>query len=308
VKIPFTRTISGAYNFAFANIFSLLGIGWLPFLLLGAVIAGVVYELAPQVMAIIDLTGGKPDPAKVLALVPQILLGEAIVIPVLLLASAMVTVGVMRKAFGQMPGPVYVYFSLDTPVWRLIGAYLLLWLLAVGTLIVLVGGVALVWFALDKVAPAAAIAVTVLLGIAAWVWAIYAIVRVQFFLPAVVVAENHISLGRSWALGRGNFWRIVGVVLVMTIPVGMAMQILEQTILQTALGTGTFYLPPNPTPEQTQQFLSSIFGALKMLWPYLAVLQLVYAILVTGLIAGAVANAYNLVTGGSDIAPPKASA
>ena len=51
-----------------------------------------------------------------------------------------------------------------------------------------------------------------LAGIVAVLWYIYAAVRLVFFLPAVVVAEEQIGLGRSWALGRGNFWRIIIVI------------------------------------------------------------------------------------------------
>jgi len=51
MKIPFERTVAGAYRFAFANILSILGIGWFPVVLLGLIFAGLVYTLLPQLTA-----------------------------------------------------------------------------------------------------------------------------------------------------------------------------------------------------------------------------------------------------------------
>jgi hypothetical protein len=304
MKIPFERTISGAYRFAFTNILSIVGIGWFPYLLLCLFVAGVIYQFGPQFQALFDMFGAKPDPAAVRTIMATIFPLEAILAPPFIVISAMVTVGIMRKALGQHPGPVLIFFSLGSQVWRLIGSYFLLVLLGIGMVIVLGGGIALAGFALDKFAKPAAVPVIVLLVIAAYLGCVYTVIRIYFFLPAVVVAENHIGIRRSWHLGRGNFWRIVGIFLIVTIPVGLAAQTIESAIFQMA--GASLFLQPGASPAEVHQFFSALLDVLKKTWPYFAAVQLLHMVLVSGLMAGAVANAYRLVTGGDEIAPPPA--
>jgi hypothetical protein len=309
MKIPFERTIAGAYRFAFTNFLSILGIGWFPYLLLSAIVGGLVYYYAPSFIALFHTVQvPKPDPADAMRFVGAILGAEALIVPLFLVISSMVTVGVMRKALGLHPGPVFFFFSLGSQVWRLIGSYLLLLLLLWGGAIVAGILIGVVYYLLDKAAPSAAAPVTVLLGIAAFFYWIYAFVRVYFFVPAIVVAENHIGISRSWRLGKGNFWRIVGILLIMSIPIGIAAQMIEGPVLQFGLGGTQTVLGPNPTPEDMQNFFSLLLGALKKVGPVLLVIQLVHWTLLSGLMGGAIANAYNLVTGGSDIAPAPAKA
>jgi hypothetical protein len=312
MKIPFERTIAGAYRFAFTNFFSILGIGWFPYLLLTAIVGALVYYLAPSFMQMIQvLQVPKPDPADAMRLGTAILGADALILPLFVLISSMVTVGVMRKALGQHPGPVFFFFSLGGQVWRLIGSYLLILLLAWGGAIVAGGLIGLAYYLLSKAAPAAAAPISILLGIAAFLYWIYAFVRLYFFVPAVVVAENHIGIRRSWHLGRGNFWRIVGIVLIMTIPAGIAAQMIEGPILQLGLGGAVqAQLGPHPSPEELRGFFALLLGAVKKVGPFLLLVQLIHLVLLSGLMGGAVANAYNLVTGGPDIAPApvKASA
>ena len=218
MKIPFERTIVGAYRFTFANLLSILGIGWLPFLLLGLVVIALVYALLPQLAALANLDPNRIDAAEVMRLVAPMVGSVLIVVAVALVAKAMVAVGVIRKALGLHPAPVFVFFSLSAPVWRMIGAYFLLVLFVWGVALALGFGIAGIAFLLSKISSALQGLVTTVLVCAAVIWGIYAIVRVQFFLPAVVVAESHIGIRRSWHLGRGNFWRIVGIMLLAILP------------------------------------------------------------------------------------------
>ncbi len=301
MKIPFERTISGAYRFAFTNILSIIGIGWFPYLLLCLLAAAAIHQFGPQVLALFDTFGEKPDPARFRAIITTILSAEAILAPPFLVISAMAAVGMMRKALGQHPGPVFVFFSLGSQVWRLVGSYILLVLLGVGMMIVVAGAIALAWFALDKFAKPAEVPATALLFVATYLWLVYALIRVYFFLPAVVVAENHIGIRRSWHLGGGNFWRIVGIFLIVSLPVGLAAQTIESSIFQMA--GGSLYLPPGSSPAEIHQFFSTFIEVLKRVWPYFAAVQLLHMVILAGLLSGAIANAYRLVTGGDDIAP-----
>jgi hypothetical protein len=79
--------------------------------------------------------------------------------------------------------------------------------------------------------------------------------------------------------------------------------------LQLGLG-GATQAPfgPHPSPQELQAFFSLLLGAVKKVGPFLLLIQLIHLVLLSGLMGGAVANAYSLVTGGPDIAPAPAKA
>ena len=114
VKIPFERTIASAYSFAFRNILSILGIAWFPYLLLTAIGAAFFYVFGRQFFDFFTAlpAKGHADPATILRVMRPFFLAYAILLPAIVLVSAMVSVGVLRKALGLHPGPVFVFFSL----------------------------------------------------------------------------------------------------------------------------------------------------------------------------------------------------
>jgi membrane-anchored glycerophosphoryl diester phosphodiesterase (GDPDase) len=186
-------------------------------------------------------------------------------------------------------------------VWRLIGSHVLVMLLAWGAMALIGGSIAAISFGLSKVSQGAQVTATVILVILAYLWFIYAAVRLVFFIPAVVVAENHIGIRRAWHLGKGNFWRIVGIYLVVTLPLGMAVNTVASSLLQMAMGQDGMVMT---NPADAQKLFLVMFHALGRIWPYYLVLQFIAMVLQAGLLSGAIANAYSLVTGGSEIAPP----
>lgn len=297
VKIPFEQTITGAYRFVFSNFLSVIGISWFPFLLFAAVLAGAVMTVFPLFNGlIVEGTNNQIDTARLGAVVGQISGTFLLVAVAGLFAQAIVNVGLMRKALGQHPGPVFIFFSLGSQVWQLIGSYLLLMLLAWGGVALAAVAITALSFLLQKSAPSAQVPVTVLLVIAAYIFAVYAMVRVSFFIPAVVVAENHIGLRRAWHLGRGNFWRIVGIMLAVLLPLGVVVSTITQAIMQLAIGAPA-ELRPNATSAEIQAFFAKLAAAFVKIGPYFAVVELLYVILLSALLAGASAVAYKLVTG-----------
>lgn len=314
MKIPFERTIASAYRFAFTNILSIIGIGWFPFLLFAALMGGLVYLWMPQIAEFFSMIG-KPqdaqafDAAHFISLLAPLAGSYLLIIIGFVLAQSMVSVGLMRKALGQHPGPVFIFFTLGGQVWRLIGSYLMLMVIAWGVLlgfVLAIGGVSLL---LDNVWKPGAVAVTVILAIAAAFWAIYAIVRVSFFIPAVVVAENHIGIRRAWHLGRGNFWRIIGISLIVTLPLAFAVNTITSTIFQMALGDQFAGIQTGAmSPEDGQKLVMEMLHAAGRVWPYYVVLQLVNFVLQAGLTVGASANAYLAVTAPNESAAPPAQA
>jgi uncharacterized protein YjeT (DUF2065 family) len=295
-KIPVGETISGAYGFAFADFLSVLGIAWLPHVVYVLLIAGIVYGLAPELPN--QLMHGQFDITTLYALRR---IGGLIWL-IGIVVQSMVTVGLQRKALGEMPGATFFYFSLGAPVWRMIGAVFLA-IIAYVIIILLTAGVtaALVIAAIKFIAGFGK-AVGVILGIIAVCWIIYAAVRLFFFLPAVVVAEGQIGLIRSWELGGGNFWRIFAVCFVVFVPVAIGFGIIQNALIGPFLPPDLMtHFRPNMTPDQFGEFYVSIlkdmFQAMRAALPLIIVLAIIRSIVFLGLGNGAVAKAYLGVTG-----------
>ena len=300
MKISFEQTVTGAYRFVFSNILSVIGIGWFPFLLFVGFVGVLVVAVLPLFHGqIIEGSDNQIDTARLGVVIGPLIGAFLLVIVAGAFAQAMVYVGLMRKALGQHPGPVYIFFSLGSQVWQMIGSYLLLGLLAWGLIALAAAAVTAISLVLQKYAPAVQILVTVLLVIACYFFAIYALIRTTFFIPAVVVAENHIGIRRAWHLGKGNFWRIIGVMLIVLMPLGLAMSTVTQVIMQIVVG-GPIALQPNASPAEVQAFFDKMGAVFVKIGPYFAVLEILYLILLSGLLAGASAAAYKFVTGGGD--------
>jgi hypothetical protein len=305
VKIPFERTVAAAYRFVLENFVSVLGIGWVPYLLAGLIGTALLSAVLPQLDLVLQSSQEKWNQDQVAQLIAPIAGAGFVFAIAVILAAAMVIVGMMRKALGQHSAPVYFFFSLGSQVWRMIGAYILLLLLLWAVTVVIAIGIGIVSFVLAKSAPAAQMPVTALLACIAVLWGIYAVVRVQFFLPAVVVAENHIGLRRSWNLGRGNFWRIVGIVIVIVLPIGIVHSILTNILVQTSVAVHPMTMM---NPDEVRMYFAAMMNAARRVWPILLLIELLYMAIVTGLAAGAIANAYNSVTGSTSPDPAKVPA
>ncbi|HEV2651099.1 MAG TPA: hypothetical protein VGU69_07575 [Rhizomicrobium sp.] len=296
MKIPFEATIATSYRFAFRNVLSIFGIGWAPALLVFATSAGFVLLLLPGIRDLIA-QGQKVDAAQIAAFLPEAGLALMAWALCYLVAAAMILAGVIRKALGILPGPVYFYFPLDSQVWRIVGAFLILSVLSWGVIIVAGTAIAAIAYFVSRYSDPGAGIVTGVLVTIALLAGYYALIRVQFFLPVIVVAENHISLGRSWALGRDNFWRILGILLIMIIPIGFASSTITNAFLQ-------MYMKPIVPGMPPAQLLGDISHALIAIAPLYVVVQLIYVIFVLAFVAIAGTAAYRFVTGGESIAPP----
>ena len=294
MKIPFETTIATSYRFAFRNILSIFGIGWAPALAVFAITAGLIVLLLPGIRDLVA-QGQKVDAKQVIALLP--LWGAAMFawIVLFLVTVAMIYAGVIRKALGLLPGPVYFYFPLDSQVWRIVGAFLIVWGLFWGALIILALALAGIGIVVGS-GPAFGVLAGILVTLAI-VALYYALIRVQFFLPIIVIAENHISLNRAWVLGRGNFWRIIGITLIMTIPLAIASSTITNSF-------ASMYVKPVVPGMSPLEALSNSFHALAAIAPLYVVVQLVYVIFVLAFTAIAGTAAYRFVTGGESIAPP----
>lgn len=316
MKIPFERTIASAYRFAFTNILSVIGVGWFPVLLLSLLVGGLIYMMLPQLTEfgttfLAAASGDKKaaDPAHVVTLLGSLAGSYFLIIIAVILTQAMINVGLMRKALGLHEGPIFFFFSLGSQVWRLIGSYLLLVLLAWAYMFLCIVACFAIYAGLAQASQGGAIAAVVFIAIFAGLFLIYAAVRISFFIPPVVVAENHIGIRRAWHLGYGNFWRILGILLIVTLPLSMAGQTIMTSLMQIALGPDFgANMGPAASPEEGMKQAMAAFQAIGRMWPYFVGVQLVSMILQAGLTTGAAANAYKFVTGAADPNAPATQA
>jgi hypothetical protein len=298
-KIPVGETIARSYGFAFGEFFSVLGIAWLPHLVFVAFVAAVVFGLTPELPG--QVMRGEFNAT----MIDEITRIAGLLWLASIVTQCMVTVGLQKKALGRLEGLPYFYFSLGAPVWRMLAAYILAILSFV--LIVLLTGIlgSIAGWAAATMVPQYGKALAVVIGIACVFWVIYSAVRLFFFLPAVVVAEESIGIVRSWELGGGNFWRIVAVCFVVFVPVAIGFSILQNALVgPLMLVHSDMQIHTMTTPEDfRRQWPVIVHAAIQaveqMRYAIGAVilLQIAHSIIRLGLANGAVAKAYLEVTG-----------
>lgn len=299
-KIPFEATFTGAYKFLYRRIFSIIGTVWLPTLVFGLIVAGLLYLTIPHGwwsghFPVFD--DKHPNPEAVLNQMLPALKAYVPIMLALMAMSAMITVGLMRLALGQKTR-CFIFFSLGGDFWRMIGnsalAFLVLMLLFILMIAGLIFGSIFLGPLLGKGWGAFAFVVALIGGMVFWV---YSIIRLTFFLPAVAVAEHQVNLGRSWELAAGSFWRIVGISLLVTIPPATVAQVVQQIVIASPLFTDVVGLI-----GKTHDIAVIFHAALPLLGAFLGVLFLqntaAYA-----LMAAAAAKAYLAVTGTDEVAP-----
>lgn len=309
-KIPLESTIGGAYGFLFSDLISIIGIAWFPLLVFGGLAgAAIWYGAIAHPLPEFHVTRN-PQEFVQENMAFFFALGRVFwpVVLCLLVFAVMFLTGVTRKALGLMEGPTFFYFNLGPSFWRMLGAIIL----AVLLLVVLRIGlhlVALAWVAVaaPRLPQGIAVLIDVVGVVAFFCFFVYVLVRLLFFLPAVVVAENSIGIARAWALGAGNFWRALAVWIAVILPAAIALGILS-SVLFSFLMAG-FPLPPfageaNPKPDEVMAWLPKFFAfmghVLKTNWPVIAAAQLVTGIVIRSLVVAASAKAYLGVTAESE--------
>jgi hypothetical protein len=293
-KVPVERAIADGYGFAFRNFLSLLGTIWLPYLVFLVVSLGLVWLIAPDLPRMIaNQDFDMPGVMRLARLAVLVgLLG--------FITGCMVTVGVQRKALGLHPRPVWFWFSLGLPVWRMAGAFFLAGI-AIFLLALLTGGVCMaIWYAAEGLGAAAAL-VRVLDVCVGAAFLIYVSVRLLFFLPAVVVAEGVIGLERAWILGGHNFWRILLVAAAVILPVAIIFHLLSWAIFGPF---ANLRMGPDLNPREMMRAILLNFGAVG---PVAMLFQVVERIVLLGVTNGAMASAYRAVASGTPDVPPSAT-
>ncbi len=306
-KIPFEATFTGAYQFLFHRILSIIGTLWLPMLVMLGICAGIIYLVVPPgwwhgQFPVVD--GTSPDPVAIMAVMRPIFAAYFPCMIVCLVFGAMMNIGILQLALGRKER-CFVFFSLGADVWRLAAAWILMSLIMLLIIMLVVASVVLLVSVAKPLIGGWAVLLAVLCAIAGICFFFYVLVRLIFFLPAVAAAEHKIGLERAWELGRGNFWRIAGLCLAIIIPVMIVTILLQQIAIATPAGA--------EYARWSKEYYASIFqhhpkldiiAEFRALWPLMPwffAVGVLQNIATHGLFGGAIAKAYLAVAGSDEV-------
>lgn len=266
--MPVVATIRDAYSFTLTHLGSVIGLIWIPMVLL--TVMGFFSSQRYYNSTIEALASNNAE-----QIWSSLLMWLAYLIAALLLQAVMYA-AVTQLALGMRSGPVWAHFAFGQAEWRMFRA-----LMAFTGLIfpLFLFGSALVNVVVLQAAPAAPAALLIFYGLI-----LAAIARFFVLLPALSATESVPVLRRAWMLTAGNFWRLLAVLLAIIIPLFIFAILLMVPVVQR--------LPPLPTggsPQVQQlamltwlrQALPFLWGLLFLMWP-----------LVMGLFAGASVSAW----------------
>jgi hypothetical protein len=208
-KLPVGPAIRFAYGFTFGQLGHIIGLIWAPMIVI-AVLRFLPYALGDALVPL--------DPNAAASNAAQLRI--ALLTLATLFFYAGVCVSVTELALGLRKGGAAFHIALGRAAFRLWGAFLLLALLLVAllfTVYIAAHGTAL-WLAHSPNAALADDAVAAVLFLGACL-IVFVTVRLSFLLVPVSMVEGRFGFERGWRLTRGNFWRISGVMFVVSLPV-----------------------------------------------------------------------------------------
>ncbi len=280
-KIPVLRTVAYAYAFTAGNLGAIIGLIWIPMLVVTVVgfVAQTMY-IDAHLAAILTSNQAAEAPGWLWMLFYSV---------AALLCNAMMVVPVFQQALGLRKGNPLYHFSVGPPEWRLFGAYAsLAGLFALcGIGLAFLASVVLVALRVplntaNLATPAvgavfiAALVVAMVLGVAA--------IRILFLLTAAALFEEKTVLRRSWALSAGNTLRILAI---------FALTVLPAALLGSGIEVAMFGLPSLATLDP--QHAAAQLNLNRSQMPILYALQFFLAPLTVGLAGGSAAAAYRVL-------------
>jgi hypothetical protein len=232
-KIPVPGTITAAYRFTFTHLGAIIGLIWLPMVVvtvMGFFVQQRYYAAAAEAISTNNMASLGP------ALVSLLFYFIAA-----LLLYAVMYVPVVQLALGVRKEGTLVHFAFGPQEWRLFRALagLIAFLILPIALARLLFTTARTFAtAAHGVSPSLAGAGLELLAALAALGVLYVGLRFAFLLPAVAVSEEGPVLPRSWKLSEGNFWRILAVMLATMGPVLLVAALAELLLERPSLPPG----------------------------------------------------------------------
>ncbi|HVV27205.1 MAG TPA: hypothetical protein VHC40_04500 [Rhizomicrobium sp.] len=287
--IPVVATIREAYTFAVTHLGGIIGLIWVPMLLLTV---AQFFTLHRYYNDFIDFLATN-DEAR---MGPSLLMMMGFIVAALLL-YAVIFVAVVQLVQGTRAGGAIAHFAFGPPEWRMFRAFAALAGLVLLIALTVTLGVTLLSSLAGTVVPVAATAANGVAVLSLVVICMALAARFLLLLPAISVNEGEPVLRRAWALSHGNFWRLLAVLAGIFGPILLLLVVLE-TVL-----TGRTAVPAGAA-EQVQ-LLAGIMRAREVL-PLVSGLGFFVSPLVTGLFASASVSVWRALTGQGDGAPDAA--
>lgn len=225
-KIPVWQTIAEAYRFTFAGLERVIGVTWLPIILLTI---GSYFATGPYLTDMANAMESGND-----AQMMQLAAGQIGYWVVKLILVVVIAVAITREVLSPLQRPLFLRFSLGMTEMRVAAGIVALYALLFLTLFVcaLVGTMLGGSIAVPGMAPGRrAIGVAVLIALLLSPLLVYAFVRLAYFIVPSVVMESGFGLERSWQLAKGNVGRIILIVLAAAIPVLMVEGMVQVMVL-----------------------------------------------------------------------------
>jgi hypothetical protein len=270
-KIPVAEAIRFAYTFAFGQIGAIIGLVWLP-LIIVAFLQFLPYALGTAYSA----ASGNTAEVTGATFINLAFSTTALVL------YGMNFVAVTRQALGIRQGAASIHFSLGWPEWRMFVAIVICGLILTAAMgLYLILGSLLVP---DQTASGLMSALAGVYAVAGFCALVWFTLRLVFVLAPVVVAEERIDLVRAFLLTRGNFWRALAVALAVTVPL-----LIAQCIAVTVIAGPGFFAPLS---GNTAMALAQRFRSLDQHMPALIGLALMLTPFNLGLTLGASSFAY----------------
>jgi hypothetical protein len=274
-KIPIVDTIKAAYGFVFTHLGAIIGLIWVPMVLvtvLGFFVEQRYYAAAADALASNNYARLGPSVISLFCyFVAAILLYAVMYVPV------------MQLALGQRKEGAIFHFALGPAEWRMFRAL-------AGLAGFLFLPVLITAFLFNTVASLGSQAKSILaagglevLLVLSYLGLVYIGLRFIFLLPAVAVNEEGPVLPRAWILSGGNFWRILAIMLGTLGPVALA-----AAVAQLAL-EGPGALMPNFASSAAMAAAQLHIISLNM--PVAKGVEFLVAPLILGLAAGSSAAA-----------------
>jgi len=291
-KIPVGKVISESVNFSIQKYLPLLAVVWLP-MVISLLFTWLV--MVPHFAADAAATAGlRPAGSALISLAMEF---------VQLVLLAVMSVGVTKEALGLREGPGFVYLSVGVAELRVFGGYLLLGVISVVLVfLAIIAGVAVTIVAGASTAPNAtdpramshvAAVVTPVVVIGLLLPMIYFWIRLSSFQTAVAVVEHRFGLWRSWALTRGNFWRLFAIAMAILIPLMIVYFIVLALMMGPTFAKMMAAASAGPEALRAAQreMLASVTGELK----FYMFLFFPFAPIIYGLIIAPGAFAYRVL-------------
>jgi hypothetical protein len=233
-KIPVRQTIAEAYRFTFVGLEKVIGLIWLPTVILTV---GSYFVMSPYLagMAQAIETNDFAQQGPQLAL----MFGFEVACLVLM---AMIGVAITREILNPLKRPLFLRFGLGGTEFRLVGALVGLYVLLLLFVILCVIAAVALGFVLNAVLPGAAslasapgatrgLGMAALIGLCLSPVLFYLMARLAFLVVPCIVMEGKFGIERSWQLTKGNVWRIIGICFAIMLPILIVSMIGQVVIL-----------------------------------------------------------------------------